>query len=37
MTSVIVLSLIFIATVLYVGKFTRFHVPDNDREVADEE
>ena len=37
MTSVIVLSIIFLVTVLFVGKFTRFHVPDNDREVAQED
>lgn len=37
MTNVIVLSIIFIVSVLYIGKFTRFHLPDNDKEVAEEE
>lgn len=37
MTSVVVLSLIVLALILYVGKYTRFHVPDNDIELSQEE
>ena len=33
MYSVLFFSLLFIITVLFVGKYTRFHVPDNDKEI----
>lgn len=37
MTSLIILSVLFVAVVLYVGRFTRFHMPDNDKELHQEE
>jgi hypothetical protein len=37
MTSVIILSAIILAIILFVGKYTRFHVPDNDIDLAKEE
>ena len=37
MTSLIILSVLFVAAVLYLGKYTRFHVPDNDRDLYHKE
>lgn len=37
MTSVVILSVLILALILFVGKYTRFHVPDNDIELAKED
>lgn len=36
-TIVILFFLLFVATVLLIGKYTRFHVPDNDSHLQEED
>jgi hypothetical protein len=33
----IIFFLLFVATVLLIGKYTRFHVPDNDTQLQEED